>query len=149
MLPSKVMAKDLSFEVDIFDKKALRQKLPELQRTLEQKREELAELEARYQQIRKWAGYPTKKVPSPDGDKPSSAIDEVVEVVNRAGRPMRAREVVVEMGPDAERATVAWALWSAEGAGRLQRVKKGLYAPLDYESPQRPLGVNGSGGETD
>jgi len=117
------MPKDLSFEIDVFDKKAIREKLPELQTLVEEKRKELTELEERYRQLRHWAGLAPRSVKS---SQPTSSIEEVVGIVEGAGRPMRARDVVVEMGPDAKRDTAAWA----------------LYAPLDYQpSP------NGSAGE--
>jgi hypothetical protein len=125
------MPKDFSLEVDVFDKKAIREKLPTLQTLLEEKRRELADLEERYQQLRRWAGLASQ---GKTGAKtPTSSIEEVVEIIERAGRPMRSREVVVEMGPDAKRDTASWAMWAAEGAGLIQRVSKGLYAPLDYK----------------
>jgi hypothetical protein len=124
------MSKDFSFEVDVFDKKAIRDKLPALQTQLEERRRELAELEERYQQLRRWAGFAEKEKADA---APSSSIEEVVAIIERAGRPMRSREVVVEMGPEAKRDTAAWAMWAAEGAGLIQRVSKGLYAPIDYQ----------------
>jgi hypothetical protein len=139
------VTKEISFEVDIFDKRDIKAKLPELQTMIEQKRRELADLENRYRQLRTWAGLPTKTrskesasivagttVGGGGSISPSNAIEEVVEIVERIGRPMRSREVVIEMGSDAKRDTASWALWAAEGAGRLKRISKGLYAPLDY-----------------
>lgn len=134
------MAKEVQFQVDVFDKKAIREKLPELQTLLEEKRRELHELEERYSALREWAGLAANS--RAKSTVPSTAIEEVVAIIERAGRPMRAREVVVEMGPDAKRDTAAWAMWAAEGAGLLKRESKGLYAPLGYEPS-----ANGSGEE--
>jgi hypothetical protein len=132
-----------SFEVNILDKQDIRSKLPELQALIEQKRKELADLAARYEQLRTWAGYPTRSKVKPgsvralseslDPARPPGSVDEVVEIVERIGRPMRSREVVVEMGPDAKRDTASWALWEAERRGRLKRFGTGLYGPLTYE----------------
>jgi hypothetical protein len=136
------MAKD-SFEVDILDKKAIRAKLPELHSIIEEKRKELAELVGRYEQLRTWAGIPARSKPKPgsvralgaalDSARSPSSVDEVVAVLEREKRPMRSRDVVVEMGTDAKRDTVSWALWEAERQERIQRLSTGLYAALGYK----------------
>jgi hypothetical protein len=134
------MPKDISFEVDVLDKKAIRERLPELQALLEQKRRELAELQERYDQLRRWAGFPVHRPSLTKGAPSSSSIDEVVTILERAQRPMRSREVVLEMGPSAKRETASWALWSAEAAGLIQRLERGLYAPRGWKSAEGGAG---------
>jgi hypothetical protein len=140
--------KDLSFEVDIFDKGSIKKRLPELAALIEVKRSELGELEQRYEQLRIWAGLSQRDRKQARAEvqrqKKTTIEDEAVRVVTEAKRPMAIMEVFVEVDRKTTPKTVNWALWSAAKKGRLFHVADGLYAPPGYEMQKELVSTNGS-----
>jgi hypothetical protein len=150
-LGSQSVFKDSPVEVNLADPEAIREKLPEVHRWVEGKRgavqrsqRELETAEALLEQLKALAGTtPTSssvdrgKVES--SRKDASAQDAVIRVINDAKRPLRAVDVASEIDVPVKRETVNWALWHAEKEGLIQRVSQGLYAALDYDSPQDDL----------
>ena len=144
------MDKDLSFEVDIFDKAAIKTRLPELAKIIEAKRRELDELEQRMEQLRRWAGLPERErkraTKAAEDEREPSIQQEAVRIITESGRPMSTMEVMVEMNREASAKTVNWALWDAAAKRNLLRsMGHGRYAPLGYEADQDSLLPSGNG----
>ena len=134
------MAKALP--IDIANREDIRDKLPEVRKLVDAKREELAALEATYSDLLRMAGVraPAKRekaTPAKPGKSPSTK-EQVVRIIEDAGRPMQSVEVAT-LVPNVKRDTVNWALWNAEKEGLIQKTAQGVYAALTYDSEAETL----------
>jgi hypothetical protein len=136
--------------VNIADPEDVRAKLAEAEA-----QQEAAERARNYwshaaERLRLLAGDATPEVPlsaavSMNGPQsiekgPGHVQDLIIDVIERQIDPVRAKDVTAILhreGHDISSDSVSNALWyAAEKSGRILRVGRGLYAPLDYAEPK-------------
>jgi hypothetical protein len=153
MLRCQPVAKTNSIQFDLFDKDSIRAATVELAKLIAERKRELAELEAKYSQLRDWAGL-AKAKPSITAtseivsSREPSVEDEVIRVLSETKRAMNTMEVIVHLGTDANRKTVNWALWNAAKEKRIKKIegRRGFYAALDYEPSENGDGARAAAG---
>jgi hypothetical protein len=136
--------------IDITNRDDIRAKLPEIEKLLKVKREELAALEATYSDLRRMAGI---SAPSRGGLREAvksraetTAKKRVIGILEDAQTPMKSAEVATRL-PNLKRDTVNWALWNAEREGLIQRTSQGVYAALNYDPSADTLLASANGSE--
>jgi hypothetical protein len=146
-------ANDLN--INLADPEDIKAKLPEVERVVAAKHkdwqtwESLASNLARAAGVKRKtaSGSPIRKVlrfadqpkraSKPKAPSTQTLAVKVIEEAHAAMDVGQVAEKLLEvMDSPVKKDTVGWALWKAEEEGQLQRVKKGVYAPLDYKPSQ-------------
>ncbi len=147
-----------SLQVDLASASDIKEKLPRAESILSQMEDDLRRQQ---REIDRWrslvevlrsvadagaGGASVSVEPSPalseqasDQESLSPVQDLVVEVVNREIREIRSRDIrdiLLEEGHSLNAESVSNSLWNAaEKAQKIQRIRRGWYAPLDYVKP--------------
>lgn len=150
-----------TLNINIADPDDIRAKFPEIERMVAKKHDEWVQWDKLAADLAKVAGVrrsnaqrgkrtSARSSRAPQARKPS-AQDLVVQVVEAAGSVLASGEVAervnVQVKEPIKRDTITWALWKAEQDGQVQKIKKGVYAPLGYKPSQSELHASRNGSD--
>jgi hypothetical protein len=147
-----------SLQIDLANPSDIKEKLPKAETILSQMEDDLRRQQ---REIDRWRNLvevlrsvadanaggvsvpaepsPTPAEQAPDQESLSPVQDLVVEVVNREIREIRSRDIrdiLLQEGHSLNSESVSNSLWNAaEKAQKIQRIRRGWYAPLDYVRP--------------
>ena len=137
-------------QIDLADRAGLKAQLPQARQLYESKLAELKDLHQEVEHLRAivehmaaLAGESFEPVgvsgnmSAQKNGQVGPAQEAAAKVVNKARRPMRAREVVKEL--NGEPNAVGAALWAAARKGLVRKLGAGRYAPRDYIPPPDSL----------
>jgi hypothetical protein len=137
----------ISFEVDLADLESVKERVPELERIVAEKRGAATTAAREYSQwsdllkrLRLLIGEGADNESTKRGVGKSTS-NLVVRVVEEAGGPVRAAEIHERL-KGINPGTVGWAISNATNERRIKRVGYGVYAPMDWgpAQPQLPAG---------